>query len=363
MTRSTPHESPHNSEPLLVPTAAEPARPAELVSIVLPCFNEADNLVTVYERVSAAAEKCSVRWEIVFVDDGSRDETAELLASICGRDRRVNAIVFTRNFGHQAALTAGLMWARGDAVITLDADLQHPPEMIPVFLQKWREGARVVQGVRRTATRGMGKALTSRIFYAWLNRFTEVEVEANAPDYRLLDRRVVNYLNAMREQGRFLRGQITWLGFPITRVAYDEEARHAGVSKYTLNKMINLAKDAVTSSSVRPLFFSAWLGFVLMLAALCYGAYGLVAKLLGHTATGWTSLMLAILIIGGVEMLVLSVHGLYIGQLLRESRSRPLFCIAETYGVQVGPGGVFQNVDRADTAFPNGHDLGRTTGG
>src|SRR5689334_10579380 len=174
MTKDTSSERTHDAEALRVLTPADSATPAEFVSIILPCFNEADNIVTTYERVSAAVEKCDVRWELVFVDDGSRDKTQELLADICDRDQRVSAIVFARNFGHQAALTAGLMWAGGDAVITLDSDLQHPPEMIPVFLQKWREGARVVQGVRRTAMRGIAKTLTSGIFYAWLNRFTEV---------------------------------------------------------------------------------------------------------------------------------------------------------------------------------------------
>jgi len=323
----------HNaSDSLVAPTG-------EFLSIVLPCFNEGENILTVYERVSAAVERCGVQWELLFVDDGSRDKTREILAELCHRDHRVKAIVFARNFGHQAALTAGLILATGDAVVTLDADLQHPPEMIPVFIQKWREGARVVQGIRRAAVRSIGKALTSSLFYAWLNRFTEVEVEPSAPDYRLLDRRVVDYLNSMPERGRFLRGQITWLGFPITRVEYDEEKRHAGAPKYTLIRMISLAKDAVTSSSMKPLFLSAWLGLVLTLAAFAYGAFGLIEKLLGHTVTGWTSLMLAILVIGAIEMLVLSVHGLYIGQLFRESRSRPLYCIAETHGLKTGSDG------------------------
>lgn len=310
-----------------------PSAPARLLSIVVPCFNEAQNVQAMYERVAAAAEKCGVPWELLFVDDGSRDQTDALLADLAAREPRVKVITFSRNFGHQAALTAGMMLARGDAVITLDGDLQHPPELIPVFCQRWREGARVVQGVRHSAVRSIGKALTSRLFYTWLNRFTEVEVEPNAADFRLLDRRVVDYLNAMPEQGRFLRGQLAWLGFPSTRVEYDEEQRFAGEPKYSLRKMVNLARDAVTSSSLAPLYLSAWLGFVLMVGALGYGAYGLGAKLLGRAVPGWTSLLLAVLTIGAIELLVLSIHGLYLGQLSKEVRSRPLFCIARTHGI------------------------------
>ena len=311
-----------------------------MLSIVVPCFNEAENVLAAYQRISAAAEKCGVAWELLFVDDGSRDQTEELLAEISQRDPRVKVISFSRNFGHQAALTAGMALARGDAVITLDGDLQHPPELIPTFFQKWLDGAMVVQGIRLSSVRSIGKALSSRLFYAWLNRFTEVEVEPNAADYRLLDRRVVDYLNSMPERGRFLRGQLAWLGFPLTRVEYDEEERYAGTPKYTLSKMVNLAKDAVTSSSLKPLYLSAWLGFVLMLGALGYGAYGLTAKILGRTTPGWTSLMLAILSIGSIELLVLSIHGVYIGQLAKEQRSRPLFCIARTHGMpaEVKPG-------------------------
>jgi polyisoprenyl-phosphate glycosyltransferase len=299
----------------------------------VPCFNEAENVQAAYQRISAAAEKCGVAWELLFVDDGSRDQTEELLAEISQRDPRVKVISFSRNFGHQAALTAGMILAIGDAVIMLDGDLQHPPELIPTFFQKWLDGAKVVQGIRRSSVRSIGKALTSRLFYTWLNRFTEVEVEPNAADYRLLDRRVVDYLNSMPERGRFLRGQLAWLGFPLTRIEYDEEERHAGTPKYTLSKMMNLAKDAVTSSSLKPLYLSTWLGFVLMLGALGYGAYGLAAKVLGRTTPGWTSLMLAILSIGSIELLVLSIHGVYIGQLSKEQRSRPLFCIARTHGM------------------------------
>ncbi len=318
------------------PGGMKPA-PGVVLSIVVPCFNEAENLGAMYDRISAAADTCSVPWELLFVDDGSRDQSREILARLSRRDVRVRAIIFSRNFGHQTALAAGMMHARGDAVIMLDADLQHPPELITAFFQEWHRGAKVVQAVRRSATRSFAKALTSRVFYSWLNRLTEVVVEPNAADYRLLDRRVVDYLNAMPEQGRFLRGQLAWLGFPLVRIEYDEDRRHAGASKYTLRKMLNLAKNAVTSSSVKPLLLSTWLGFGLMLGAFGYGAFGVVAALLGHTARGWTSIMLAILGIGGIELLVLSIHGLYIGQLYNELRSRPLFCVAEAHGFGLQP--------------------------
>ena len=311
--------------------------PRVVLSIIVPCFNEAENLGAVYDRISHAADKCGVSWELLFVDDGSRDRSRAILAGLARRDARVRAIVFSRNFGHQTALAAGMLHARGDAVVMLDGDLQHPPELITAFFREWRRGAKVVQAVRRSATRSFAKALTSRIFYAWLNRLTEVMVEPNAADYRLLDRRVVDYLKAMPEQGRFLRGQLAWLGFPSVRIEYDEDRRHAGIPKYTLRKMLNLAKNAVTSSSVKPLLLSTWLGFGLMLGALGYAGFGIAAALLGHTMRGWTSIMLAILGIGAIELLVLSIHGLYIGQLYNELRSRPLFCVAEAHGFGLQP--------------------------
>jgi glycosyltransferase involved in cell wall biosynthesis len=286
-----------------------------------------------HRRVTAAASQCARSWEVVFVDDGSSDDTKKLLSDLCQRDPHVRAVIFSRNFGHQAALSAGLMLARGHAVITLDGDLQHPPELIPSFVARWREGARIVQAVRHAAARRAGKAFTSRAFYAWINRLTEIPIEPNAADYRLLDRRVVDYLNAMPERARFLRGQLAWLGFPTVRLEYDEDERYAGTSKYTLRKMLDLAKDAVTTSSLKPLYVSAWLGFVLTLVALGYAGFGLAAKMLGHTVPGWTSLMLAVLGIGAIELIVLSIHGLYIGQLHKEMRARPLFCVAETYGL------------------------------
>lgn len=307
-------------------------RPRPTLSVVVPCFNEAENVTAVHRRIGAAADRCAVTWEMVFVDDGSRDRTKALVKELCEEDPRVRLVVFSRNFGHQAALTAGLLVAEGDAVIMLDADLQHPPELIPTFVERWREGAKVVQAVRRSAVRHVAKALSSRAFYASLNRLTEVTIEPDAADYRLLDRRVVNYLNAMPERARFLRGQLAWLGFPSVRIEYDEDARHAGTSKYTLAKMVGLGRDAVTTSSLKPLYLSAWLGFVLTVAALGYAAFGIVAGLLGHAVRGWTSLMLAVLGIGAIELVVLSIHGLYIGQLHREMRARPLFCVAETYG-------------------------------
>jgi dolichol-phosphate mannosyltransferase len=321
-----------NVSEVLRPSDAR-TEPRPTLSIVIPCFNEAENVPAVHRRIAAAAAQCGASWELVFVDDGSRDETRTRLAELCRRDPRVRAVVFSRNFGHQAALTAGLMVARGAAVVTLDADLQHPPELITRFLALWREGAKVVQAVRRSTPRGAGKAVTSRVFYAWLNRLTEVPIEPNAADYRLLDRRVVDYLNAMPERARFLRGQLAWLGFPSVRLPYDEDQRHAGTSKYTLAKMLDLARDGLTTSSLKPLYLSAWLGFALTLGALGYGAFGLTAALLGHAVRGWTSLMLAVLGIGAIELIVLSIHGLYVAQLHKEMRARPLFCVAETYGL------------------------------
>lgn len=303
---------------------------AALISIVVPAYNEADNLEAFLARLDASLAP-DTNIEIVVVDDGSRDGTLKLLKSIAATDSRLHYVTLTRNFGHQAALRVGLTHARGDAVISLDADLQHPPEEIPRMLEQWQQGAKVVNMVRDLRHGSWFKRVTSRVFYRLINAISDHHIVPGSSDFRLLDHTVVDIVRRLPEHGVFLRGLIPWLGYRQSDLHYSPDQRHAGDSKYSLFKMVRLALHGLTSSSFRPLHLSTILGAVMSFLAMLYAVYALGVKLfLGTAISGWTSLLISVVLLGGVQLLMLGIIGEYVGRVLLEVKGRPDYLVLES---------------------------------
>ncbi len=302
---------------------------ADLVSLVLPAYNEEPNIRRVYDsiqRVVGASENL----EIIFVDDGSSDSTAQCVRRLRSEDPAVRLIRFGRNFGHQAALFAGLQAARGVAVITLDCDLQHPPELLPRMLEAWRSGARVVQTVRiQTAGVGWFKRLSSKSFYWFVNLLSEVPLVSGAVDYLLLDRAVVDDVLRFQDRQPFLRGLVAWLGFSPVRFEYVAPPRTAGKSGYSLAKMLTLAVHAITGLSSKPLRFSLYLGCLTALFCLAYSVYAVVQFAAGRTIQGWTSVIVTVTFLGAIQLVSVGVLGEYIARIYEQTRGMPRFVVVE----------------------------------
>jgi polyisoprenyl-phosphate glycosyltransferase len=298
-----------------------------LVSVVIPAYNEERNVAAVYEAVRSSL---TVRYEIIFVDDGSTDATAERIRALRARDSSVRLLRFGRNFGQQSALLAGLEAAAGAAVITLDCDLQHPPEMIPCMLEAWRNGAPVVQMIR-TQTRGAGsfKTLSSRIFYRLVNMLSETPVVSGAADYQLLDRAVVDAVLQFRDRYPFLRGLVGWLGFPATRIEYVAPERHTGTSGYTLRKMLRLSLQAVMGLSSKPLRISFYFGLLTAVFCVLYAAFAVAALAAGKAVQGWTSVIVMVTFLGAVQLVSIGIVGEYIARVYEQSRGVPRYVIVE----------------------------------
>lgn len=312
-----------------------PETPA--ISVVVPVLDEEDCLAELARRVRAALGSAGVHGEILFVDDGSRDATPERISALRAADPDVKAIHFTRTFGHQAALCAGLRFARGDAVVTMDGDLQHPPELLPELIAAWRKGADVVQAVRRTPSgrHPDAKERAGRLFHALLSRWSTTPIVPAGADFRLIDRRVVDALNRLDEHFAFVRGLVPWLGFPETRVEYTVQDRFAGRSKYRLRRMLRLALDGIVSFSVVPLRLIGVLGAITALFGVSFGIFALVAHLTGRVqASGWTSLVVLILVFGGVQLLSLGVVSEYVGRMYEEVKRRPRYVIDRVEGAE-----------------------------
>jgi dolichol-phosphate mannosyltransferase len=300
-------------------------------SIVVPVFNELQILPELHKRVSAMMQELGETWELVLVDDGSTDGSTQGIRALAEEDAQVRPVIFARNFGHQIAITAGLDYARGDAVVVMDADLQDPPEVIPDLVEQWREGYEVVHAVR-TYREGetFFKRVTAALFYRLINRITDVDIPLDAGDFRLLDHKAVNTINRMRERHRFPRGMAAWIGYRQTSVPYRRAARAAGETKYPFSKMLRLALNAVTGFSYFPLQIATYLGFFSAgISALAIPVV-IVLRLAGSRAFfGQATTLIAVLFLGGVQLISLGILGEYVGRLYDEVKARPLYIVRE----------------------------------
>jgi len=304
------------------------------LSIVVPLFNEEESLPELYTRLSAVLSSLGLACEIILVDDGSTDHSLEIIEALAAKDPRVKLLSFSRNFGHMAALSAGLDYAGGDAVITLDADLQHPPEQIPEMLKKWKEGAEIVNAIRRE-TQGAGavKNITAHFFYWLIGKIGKINLPEGSADYRLLDRKVVEALKGIQERSRFLRGIISWVGFKQASVVFEAPPRFAGRTKYSFGKMFAFALDGITSFSAFPLKLSAYLGLCIAGLSFVYIIYAIYIRLFTNQAIeGWTSMLVVVLFIGGVQLIFLGVLGEYLGRVFDETKGRPLYIVSRKTG-------------------------------
>lgn len=307
-----------------------------LLSVVVPVKNEENGILPFVDRVSAILEDIAGKqdWEILFIDDGSTDDTVAAIVAAHLRDPRVRAISLSRNFGKEAAITAGLEYARGQAVVPMDVDMQDPPEVLAEMVAKWREGYEMVFGVRRDRTSdSLSKRLTAGLFYRAHNRISTDKIPENAGDFRLLDRKVVDAIRTLPERNRFMKGLFAWAGFRQTAVEYDRVERNVGESKFNYWKLWTLALDGITAGSTAPLRVWSYVGAIIAFFAMCYAIF-IAARtlLLGVDMPGYASLMVSVLFLGGVQLISLGILGEYVGRILTETKQRPLYVVREMVG-------------------------------
>ena len=296
-----------------------------LLSVVVPCCNESANVGELHRRLAEVCAGLDLDAEFIFVDDGSRDDTLERLKALAGSDPRVRVLSLSRNFGHQAALSAGIDHAAGDAVVVMDADLQHPPELIGAFVTRWRAGYDLVYAFRQ--------GVRPRLGYRLINALISTRIPPESADFRLMDRRVVDAFRRMPERARFIRGMISWLGFRQCGVGYHDRQRFAGRRSYTVRQTARMALNAVLAFSTVPLRAASLLGLCTLAAGLLYGAYILYARLAGRPIEpGWTALMLTVLILGGVQLICVGIIAEYVGRIFEEVKQRPLYVVREWIG-------------------------------
>ena len=305
-------------------------------TIIAPIYNEIDNISLLYTRISEVMAQTGEPWEFVMVDDGSSDGSTEAILELKAQDEKIKPVIFARNFGHQIAVTAGLDYSKGEAVIIIDADLQDPPEVILDLIQKWKEGFEVVYAVRsKRVGETWFKLFTASAFYRLIQRITDVNIPMDTGDFRLLDRKVVQVLNGMREKHRFLRGMSVWVGFKQTGVEYERAERFAGETKYPLKKMIRFASDAITGFSYFPLQLAMYLGFISTGISIISILVVIVLRLAGSQAFfGQATTLIAVLFLGGVQLISIGLLGEYIGRLYDEAKGRPLYITRENMEVE-----------------------------
>jgi polyisoprenyl-phosphate glycosyltransferase len=306
-----------------------------LLSVVVPCFNEEEVLASTNARLITTLEQIPLKFELIYVDDGSSDSTPDILRELAANNERVRVVRFSRNFGHQMAITAGLEHASGDAVVVIDADLQDPPEVIAEFVKKWMDGYDVAYGVRAERDGETAfKLWTAKMFYRCIDRLSDTRIPLDTGDFRLMDRRVVDALLSMPERDRFVRGMVSWLGFSQVAVPYHRAARAAGVTKFSLFKMLRFALDGIFSFSIIPLRLATWMGFTASGVAIVVMLYALAERLVHFPGLvkGWTSTFTAILFIGGVQLICIGIIGEYVGRIYGESKRRPLYVLRERIG-------------------------------
>ena len=301
----------------------------EKISIVIPIFNEEGNINEIHKKIESTMAQYV--YELIFVDDGSTDQSLEEIKKLSTSDHNVHYVSLTRNFGHQFAIKAGIDASSGDCIITMDGDLQHPPELIPNLIQKWKDGFNIVNTIRDDPKQISTKHMTSKLFYFFINKISDFKIQPGCADFRLLDKQVADTIKDINESTLFMRGLISWIGFKQCNIHYTPSPRHSGKSKFTLKKMIGLAITGVTSSSIHPLKITTGLGLSMSAAAMIYAIYALAIKFAFNTAiSGWTSLLISALLIGGVQMVMLGILGEYIGKILIEVKRRPNYIVKET---------------------------------
>jgi len=302
------------------------------ISVVIPVFNEEDSLPELFKRLSSLNDSRpdDYQFEFLLVNDGSSDDSLNLILNQVEKHSSFKVLSFSRNFGHQAALLAGITYAKGDAVVAMDADLQDPPEIIHELIAQWESGSDVVYAERRQRNgESIFKKASAAMFYGLIDWLSETDLPRNVGDFRLMDRRIVNLLIDLPEKSLYLRGLVAWVGFKQTSVLYDRDSRYAGETKYSLNKMVNLATDALISFSERPLRIVTRLGFLVTMAAFLLLGFFLITYIWGsdNQVHGWLSMIFAVLFLGGIQLICLGIVGEYISRIYRESKGRPLFIV------------------------------------
>ncbi len=309
---------------------------SELYSVVVPVMNEEGNIPLMYERIKNTFEKINEKFELIFVDDGSKDRSLEKMVELSEHDSRVKVIKLSRNFGHQIGVTAGIDHAKGDAVIMIDGDLQDPPEVIEQFIEKYKQGYNVVYAVRKKRKgESWFKRITAAFFYRILKKLTKIHIPVDTGDFRLIDRKVTNSLVSIREKHRFIRGLTSWSGFKQTGVEYVRDPRKYGETKYPLKKMIRFAFDGITSFSFFPIKICIIIGFIVGFMAFLLTGYIIIKRLIYNQAIEqWASIMVAIMFLSGIQLFFMGIFGDYIGRIYDEVRDRPLYLVDEVYGIK-----------------------------
>ncbi|MCB0177001.1 MAG: glycosyltransferase [Anaerolineae bacterium] len=333
---TTSVEQPERPKQPQIESATRPTKPRIRYSIIAPCWNEEKNLPVLYNRIKMVMDQTNDNWELVLINDGSRDNTVRIMHELHLADPSVRYIDFARNFGHQIAVTAGMDYARGDAAILIDADLQDPPELILEMIKKWQEGYEVVYAIR-AARKGETwfKLFTAKLFYRLIYRITDIEIPLDTGDFRLMDRKVVDTLKQIKERHRFIRGLTSWVGFNQTGVTYVREERHAGETGYPFRKMLKFASDAITGFSYLPLQLATLLGFsIATLSGI--GIVGvIIARIFGNQAFfGQATTLVMVLFLGGIQLISLGIIGEYLGRIYDEVKGRPLYVVNEAVGFQ-----------------------------
>lgn len=301
-----------------------------LLSVIIPVYNEENNIKPLLTRLIAAVKK--YRYEVIFIDDGSRDKTTKLLKIEAKKNKNIKLISFYRNFGHQMALTCGYETAKGDAVVSLDADLQDPPEIIPKMIEKWQDGAKIVYAKRsKREVDGFFKKVTAQFFYRFINFLSDTYIPTDVGDFRLLDQEVVNFLNQLPEHSRFLRGLVSWGSYPAEYVYFERQKRFSGQTHYRVFSMINFALDGITSFSVKPLRIATYLGVAAGLLGFVGMIYEIIRKFISPQSfvIGWVGIFTAVMFLGGVELITIGIIGEYVGKIYTEIQKRPRYLVKE----------------------------------
>ncbi|MFC2096171.1 glycosyltransferase family 2 protein [Bacteroidota bacterium] len=302
----------------------------QLISIIIPCHNEQDNIELLYNSILKTFPN-KYHPEFLFIDDGSTDKTLNEIKKLAEKFDFIKYISFSKNFGHQNALSAGFDFAEGDCIVSIDADMQHPPELIPQMIEKWEEGFQIVNSIRIDKNIGFFKNVTSRLFYKIINFLSDTKIEPGAADFRLLDKKVVEVIKNLTENHLFIRGLTSWIGFKQERIEYIARERKHGKSSYSLKRMVHFAAVGITSFSTKPLKLSIYLGVIMAFCAFLYSIYAIYASIFtDKTITGWTSLILAVLFIGAIQLIILGIIGQYLGKLFIENKRRPKYIIDES---------------------------------